>query len=200
MKTLNKHFWKAFGVLALILLLTGSSCDNSSQGRKDAADNSKTEQESIAAGMKNIHGERAIPVFPSSVEYDTLWDILKMRAEGTHGTALVTTIDGTLKWWCPTEGGPIPSTYQISAEEAFVDPPDRGGQTDVLVPQGEPTGVYPGPSDGTWVKCLDDNGNEFVKYSEDTVDWTSGVVSGYPADKRAKVDEITYDFDESGED
>lgn len=177
----------------LALCLLGAACTKTNNTRK-ASQNGRDESEQVATGFSRVIDSQQIPVFDWSQERQTLIDILSVRAEGSHGTAVAMTIDGTLLWWCPTTGAPIPSTYQLSNPEAFVDPPDRGGQTDVLVPQGEPTGVYPGDSQATYVLCLDDNGKAFAQYEEANVRWSSGVVNGLPADKRARVDEITFDF------
>lgn len=184
-------------VLVMLAFATmASSCEGQKTRSKKATDNGRAEAATMAEGFARVIKSQQIPVFDWSQERQILIDLYGVRAGGTHGTAIVTAIDGTLLWWCPTVGSPIPSTYQLSNPETFVDPPDRGGQTDVLVPQGEPTGVYPGDSAATWVLCVDDNGTPFAQYDEANVRWTSGVVNGLPADKRAHVDEITYTFTE----
>jgi hypothetical protein len=188
----RRRLTAALALVVLVLVATANSCDSGTTKKNSA--NNRTETEAIASSFRQIHESNPIKVFKTSQEYDTLQDVLTLRAEGTHGTAVVTTFDGTLLWWCPTLGAPIPSTYQISNPSAFVDPPDKGGQTDVLVAQGEPTGVYPGDSTATWVLCLDDHGTPFGQYDEANIRWTSGIVEGLPADKRARVDEITFEF------
>lgn len=184
--------------LFAVLFLAAATAACESGESDDSAQNGRDEQSQIATSFGRVIDAQQIPVFDWSQERQTLIDVLTIRAEGTHGTAEVTALDGSLIWWCPTLGAPIPSTYQLSNPEAFVEPPDRGRQNDVLVPQGEPTGVYPGDSQATYVLCLDDNGTPFARYEEANVRWTSGVVNGLPADKRVRVDEITFDFTTEG--
>lgn len=175
--------------LAALALLGACTLDKDNGADK----NRESEQSSIATGFERVTRSQQIPVFDWSQERQTLLDVLTVRAEGTHGTAEVTALDGTLLWWCPTAGAPIPSTYQLSNPDQVVTPGPRERGT-ATVAQGEPTGVYTGASEATWVLCLDDNGNAFAKYDEAQVRWTAGTVSGLPSDKRARVDEITFEF------
>lgn len=178
----------ALTVAALTLL---GACSLKEDSPSDK--NRESEEASIATGFERVIRSQQIPTFDWSQERQTLIEVLTVRAEGSHGTAEVTALDGTLLWWCPTAGAPIPSTYQLSNPDQVVTPgpKERGTAT---VAQGEPTGAYTGESDATWVLCLDDNGKAFAKYDEAQIRWTSGTVSGLPADKRAHVDEITFEF------
>lgn len=188
----------AAALTVLVLALASAACSDGGGGKSSASQNGRDEQRSIATSFGRVIDAQQIPVIDWSQERQTLIDTLMIRADGSHGTAEVTALDGSLLWWCPTAGAPIPSTYQLSNPEAFVDPPDRGGQTDVLIPQGEPTGVYPGSSEATYILCLDDAGKAFLRYDEANVRWTSGVVDGLDPALRAQVNEITFDFTVEG--
>jgi hypothetical protein len=192
MKTTTPRRVATVAVLALALL--GAACSTSGKSNKGAAQNNRDESARVSEAFSRVIDSQQIPVFDYSQERQTLIDVMTVRAEGAYGTAEVTALDGSLIWWCPTAGAPIPSTYQLTSPEQFVEPPDRGGQTDEPMPQGEPTGVYTGDSQATYVLCLDDAGKAFARYEEGNVRWTAGVIDGLPSDKRARVDEITFEF------
>lgn len=187
---------KILALVAIVLLpLVLSACldEDKNKTKKSAGKAAQTEQQSIATGFERLTKSQQIPSFDYSQERQTLLDVLTVRAEGTHGTAVATTLDGELLWWCPTQGAPVPSTYQVTPTKQWVDLPGHG-ETLYDLDQGEPTGVYVGDSAATWTVCLDDNGTPFGKYEEQNVGWTSGVVNGLPPAKRARVDEITFEF------
>ena len=179
----------AAALLALVAL-AACSPDDSKQS-KDVRDR---ETDAINTGFDRLTNSQQVPSFDYSQERQTLLDAMTIRAQGTHGTAVVTALDGTLLWWCPTVGAPVPSTYQLTNPDQVVGRGGRNHYEGQVLPLGEPSGVYTGDSAATWVLCLDDHGKAFAQYDEANVRWTSGVVNGLPADKRARVDEITFDF------
>lgn len=172
----------------------GACSDMKGESNQGAARNNRDESARVAEGFSRVNDSQQVPVYDYSQLRQTLIEAQNVQAEGAYGTAEVTSLDGQLIWWCPTSGMPIPSTYELTSPEQFVEPPDRGGQEDVPMPQGEPTGVYTGDSEATYVLCLDDAGNAFLRYEEGQVRWSSGVVDGLPPERRARVDEITYEF------
>jgi hypothetical protein len=175
--------------VALAGALAFGACSDDQGG-----DSSRSRESSaISTGFDRVTRSQQVPTFDWSQERQTLIDVLTVRAEGAHGTAEVTALDGSLIWWCPTAGAPIPSTYQLTNPDQVL---GRGGSNGdgLAIPQGEPTGIYTGDSQATYVLCLDDEGTAFARYDEGNVRWTSGVVDGLPEDRRARVDEITYEF------
>lgn len=178
------------GVLGVCLLLAGCPADDG----KDTKNAREREEDATGRSMNRMTQSQQIPEFDFSQERQTLIDILTMRAEGTHGTAMAFALDGTLLWWCPTTGAPVPSTYQLTNPAQITGRGGRNHYEGQVIDQAEPTGVYSGESAATWSVCLDDNGSMFGQYEEANVRWTGGVVNGLPADKRAKVDEITFEF------
>jgi hypothetical protein len=182
---------RAAAAVAVVALVLGAGACTKKENQSDQV--REDEQSSINRGFDRVARSQQVPTFDYSQERATLIDVLTMRAEGTHGTAYATTMNGELIWWCPTVGSPVPSTYQLTNPDQIVTPgkSERGTSTVAL---GEPTGVYTGDSAATWTVCLDDNGTAFGKYEEANVGWTSGVVNDLPADRRAQVDEITFEF------
>lgn len=191
MRTLIRNrplLWLA-GVFAVGLLMFG--CSDDSQASKDVR---KAETDAINNGFEKLTKSQQVPAFDYSQERQTLIDILTVRARGSHGTAVATSFGGDLLWWCPTVGAPVPSTYQLSNPDQVVGHGSSNHYEGNVLPLGEPSGVYTGDSAATWTLCLDDSGKPFAHYEEANVGWISGVVNNLPADKRAKVDEITFQF------
>lgn len=189
--------WRKTRFIIAVLLagLVFAACTDDGNKQESVRDR---ESAAINTGFDRLTQSQQVPSFDYSQERQTLIDVLTLRAEGTHGTAYVRALDGTLLWWCPTVGAPVPSTYQLTNPDqlATTGPRERGT---VTLPLGEPSGVYTGDSAATWVLCLDDNGNAFARYDEATVGWVSGIVDDLPPELRARVDEITFQFTEQSE-
>lgn len=179
----------ALVVAGAIVFLTACETDNGA-----SPDARERETSAIGRGFDRLTRSQQVPEFDYSQERQTLIDVMSARAEGAIGTAVATSIDGTILWWCPTQGAPIPSTYQLTSPDQVV---GRGGGNHYegqVLALGEPTGVYTGDSAATWTLCTDDAGNAFAQYEEGNVRWIAGVVADLPAEQRARVDEITYEF------
>lgn len=179
-----------------IMLVSGCSQQKKQQAQDTenrARQNDLDMEEAITTGVDLRIDSQPIPVFPFSQEYQTLLDILTVRATGTHGTMYLRNLAGDVIEWCPTQGGPIPSTYQSTPSEHYVDIKGDDTRDKKPVDLPEPTGVIPGDSDATWVLCLDDQGRGFPQYMEPAAEWT-GATRSFPSDTRIRVDEITYRF------
>lgn len=184
-------------ILAAGLLLSGAACNLNSKDQKQAGKNAAEEQKAVSDGFSRLSNSQQIPSFDWSQERQTLIDVEKARATGAVTTTAFYLEGVGLIGWCPSIGAPVASTYQLSADQQYVDLPGDHTTDRVQVQQGEPTGVYVGSSSGTWTLCLDNNGKKFAKYWEGYVDSTVGVVSSYPADKRIVITSATFDFTEA---
>lgn len=184
-------------LIALTLLAVG--CTDSNEGAQRGGDNAVDEQQQIQTGFNRLSDAQQIPTFDWSQERQTVIDVETARATGAVSTTAGYLEGVGLVWWCPSQGAPVPSTYQLSATEQWVDIPGDEHEELYNIDQGEPTGVYVGDSSGTWTMCLDDNGNTFAKYWEGYVDSTIGVVTTYPAELRVRLDEATFEFTENPE-
>lgn len=180
-------------VLAAVLLF-GSACSNSKEQRKSGA-NASEEQRRVGDGFQRLSNSQPIPTFDYSQERQTLIDVETARATGATSTTAFYLEGVGLISWCPSIGAPVASTAQLSASKQWVDLPGDDTRERLEVDQGEPTGVYVGPSSGTWTLCLDDNGKKFASYFEGYVNSVIGIVD-YPADKRIKVTGSTFNFTE----
>lgn len=182
----------AFAVVAVL----ASACTSSKEAKK-GGETAKQEQVAVQTGFNKLSNSQPIPVFDYSQERQTVIDVETIRATGATSTTAGYLEGIGLIWWCPSTGAPVPSTYQLSGTTQYVDIPGDDTKSLFAVDQGEPTGVYIGPSSGTWTLCLDDNGKKFAKYWEGYVDSTVAIVTTYPADKRIRVNEVTYKFSDT---
>lgn len=166
----------------------------SSEQAKKGGETVKQEQTAVQTGFNRLSNSQPIPVFDWSQERQTVIDAQTIRATGAKGTTSGYLEGVGLVWWCPSVGGPVPSTYQLSAGTQWADIAGDHTADPKQVEQGEPTGVYVGESTATWTVCLDDNGKKFLQYWEGYVLSTIGIVNGLPGDKRVRVNESTYEF------
>ena len=179
-------------IVVIAGLLIMSACDNPQSSK--GAETAKQEQDAVQTGFNRLNNSQQIPTFDWSQERQTVIDVETIRATGATSTTAGYLEGIGMIWWCPSAGAPVASTYQLSGSTQYADLPGDGSRELLPLDQGEPTGVYVGPSSGTWTLCLDDNGKKFAKYWEGYVDSTVGIVTSYPADKRVVISEATFKF------
>lgn len=184
-------------LVLVILVIILAACSNP-QSSKDAGKNAVSENKSINDGMSKMVNSQQAPSFDYSQERQTLIDTYTIRATGAVSTTAVYVPGVGLIGWCPSFGAPIPSTYQLTGKTQYADIPGDDSKKLFPLDQAEPTGIYPGDSQGTWILCLDDEGKKFAHYAEGIVDTTVGVVDSYPKDKQYKLSASTFDIKDEG--
>lgn len=180
-------------LLALAAIASGCGWGTNEQNRQAGA-TATAEQEAISDGFSQLVDSQQIPTFDFSQERQTVIDSETVRATGAASTALFYIEGVGLEFWCPSIGAPVPSSYQLSAAESWADIPGDESRELFPVDQGEPTGVYVGDSDATWVICLDDQGRSFGQYWEGPVGSTVATVENLPEDKRIQPTDIQFEF------
>jgi hypothetical protein len=189
---------QALIVIGVALVVLGScGIDSDDNSQPSSEDLRRNEEDSIDRTLANVQDGQPIPEIGWSQERQTLIDLLTARAQGASGTAQATSQTGELMWWCPTIGPPVPSTYQLTNGSQVL---GRGGANGdgVTIDLAEPTGVYPGDSQATWVLCLDDSGDAFAVYDEQQISWASGTLD-LPAERRMAPTDVTFEFATSEE-
>jgi len=192
---MNKILKTALCVMALAL--AGAACSPNSDETEQGGDNARDEQRQVQTGFNRLSDSQQIPVFDWSQERQTLIDVETIRATGATSTTAFYLEGVGLIAWCPSIGAPVPSTYQLSASQQYIDLHGDGQEQHFPVDQGEPTGVYVGESSGTWTICIDDEGNKFGKYWEGYVDSTVAIIDYYPAELRVRPADVTFTFTEN---
>ena len=89
---------------------------------------------------------------------------------------------------CPSLGEPVASDTEITNPQQ----PDQttrgtGGNTAVTVGNMDPNGIYAGDSTGTYVLCVDAQGQSYAEYWEGFVDSVSGPATWDAATGQVKV-------------
>lgn len=180
-------------MLGLGLLL--AACDSTAQQRS-GGENVTKEQDKVQTGFRHLANSQQIPAFDYSQVRQTLIDVETMQAQGTVSTTAFYLEGIGIVGWCPSIGAPVASTSQLSATQQYVDLPGDEERSLYPVDQGEPTGVYPGQSTGTWTICTDDNGRKFAHYWEGYVASDTGVIA-YDSSKRIRPADVTFKFGEA---
>lgn len=182
----------AAAVLPAAFLLAGCNTSKSQQKGGQAA---ASEQTALSDSFQRMSKAQQIPTFDWSQVRQTVIDVETAQANGAVSTTAFYLEGIGLIGWCSSVGAPVASTTQLSADQQYVDLPGDKSNSLFSVQQGEPTGVYPGASSGTWTICTDDKGKKWAKYWEGYVMSDIGLIS-YPADKRIVNTGTTYTFTE----
>lgn len=82
---------------------------------------------------------------------------------------------------CPSIGFPVAATSQLTNPEQVVQNSDANGNYGYgTVGQAEPNGVYTGDSTGTYVVCVQSNGDKRIDYWEGSVETEGGSATYNP--------------------
>lgn len=169
MKYLNGK--KKYGVVVITLatVLVAASCTPSNEPDAVAQD-----RDSSAQALSDLQKAHPTPKFSRSQLRQNLIEITTAQAETTATTSFFFNV-GVKEpiHVCPSIGFPIPTTMQLTNPEQSIDMGHQGGGSH-SIPLVEPTGVYTGDSTGTFVICVDAEGNGYAKYWEGYVDTVAG--------------------------
>lgn len=189
-----KWFFGLLAVLAIVAGLSGCGDYNRSKTAKGAGQSVGREQKAVATAFSRLTRSQQVPSFDYSQVRQSLIDVETAQSQGALSTTQFYLEGIGLVAWCPSAGAPVASTSQLSPSKQFVDLPGDHTRELVEIDQGEPTGVYPGESSGTWTMCLDDNGKGFAQYWEGYVFSTIGITNGLDPAKRVQLDQVTFEF------
>lgn len=160
----NRKTFKAV-VLSVVLVLLIAAC---SSGGNSA--NSK-DQTTAKQQLSNAQAAQPVPNFTFSQLRQNLIEIETAQANTTQTTSFFYN-NGSNKpvSSCPSIGFPIPTTDQLTNPEQVT----YDGSGGVAFPQIEANLVYTGQSSGTYVICVDAQGETYAFYWEGWV----GTISG----------------------
>lgn len=155
------HDWKfwALGLIFVVFMLMADSCDGGT-----GQDESQTDQQ-----LQQYQRVQPVPKYDWSQIRATLISVEDAQAKGTATTSFFfeAGVAQPVRT-CDSIGYAVPSTAQITN-------PDQRVYEGTVISQMEPTGIYTGDSQGTFVVCLV-NGNPTPTYWEGEV-----AVEGGPA-------------------
>lgn len=154
---------KAMIILFAAVIALGACSKENDRARE-------ADEDASADILRTMQRAHPVPSFERSQYRQNLVEILTSQANTTATTSFffnMGVVDPVHS--CPSIGFPIPSTAQLTNPDEVI-----GGDTDVVVSQIEPNGVYSGESTGTYVICLDADGEGYASYWEGFVQTVSG--------------------------
>lgn len=150
--------------IALIAVAAFAGC---STGSNPSGSDGLDSERKVQANIENEYSKaQPVPALTNSQVRQNLIEIQEAVAEGVDTTSFFFNLGAVdpVKT-CPSIGVPIPSTAQLTNPEQVI---EKGQHDDgsVTIPQMDPTGIYSGDSEGTYVLCIDARGNPYVSYFE----------------------------------
>ena len=178
-------------VLAILVIaaLAFAGCS-----KNQASDGQKQEHETQQQIEDNYAKAQPVPALTNSQVRENLIEIEEAVAEGVSTTSFFYEL-GIPKplHECPSIGVPIPITAQLTNPEQIINPP--GDASAANLPQMDPTGIYTGDGEGTYVLCIDATGEAYVFYWEGHVG-TVFAPAKYENGKIELLGKATWDFSE----
>lgn len=161
------------GLLAPVAVLVSCSSTATSAQQQD--------RQAMADVAGRMQAAQPIPAEPWSQFRQTLIDAELAQMRGTQTTSFWFSRgaggQGTPIGSCPSLGFPVPASVQLSNPETPIWRSDASQAGGVTVGQMEPSGVYTGPTDGTYVVCAGSGGKPYLVYVEADV-----ITLGGPAE------------------
>lgn len=181
-------------VLTVFGLLVAAGCSESMGSSSDAA--RKNDEQVSADALEQFQRNQPTPKFDYSQLRQNLIELTTAQAQSTATTTFffLEGVDHPIDQ-CPSIGGAIPTTMQLTNPDQM-EQAGHGNQPYTL-PQAEVTGVYTGDSTGTYVMCLDAQGNAYANYWEGYIKTVFG-----PAEWDAEAGQVklvgppSFDFSE----
>jgi hypothetical protein len=149
--------------LIVVLGLGVAACDEGNNKVQNHDRSVATEQ------LGQYQTNQPVPVFKYSQLRQNLIEIETAEARTTQTTSFFFNqgVQDPVSS-CPSIGFPIPSTYQLTNPEAKVQ------RHDFTLPQPEATGVYTADTTGTYVICVNAQGQAYATYWEGFVQTVTG--------------------------
>lgn len=178
----NKKLLAATTALALGL----AACEQTPQGVKE-------DKAAAAAALDRLNDSQPVPSFSWSQIRQNLIEITEAQAETTQTTSFFFHMGVAAPVAsCPSIGFPIPSTAQLTNPSQVIRAPGDGS---AVISQVEQTGIYTGDSSGTYVMCVDAQGEAYAFYWEGYVAAISGPAEWSSDSNRVElIGDSSFDF------
>lgn len=132
----------------------------------------KEDRAVAAANLDRLNDVQPVPEFRWSQIRQNLIELNRAQAETTQTTSFFFNmgVDNPITV-CPSIGFPIPTTAQLTNpwQGSF-----RNSNGGIAIGQAEQTGIYTGDSTGTYVICIDGDGDAYAQYWEGFVSTVAG--------------------------
>lgn len=161
----------AAAILAAAVLVL-AACSHSSTQSGTALEGS-----SSAATEKLFLVNQPPPIFAHSEIRAVATEVEAIQALGEQTTSFFLTMGiQDPQFSCPSLGEPVASTSEITNPQQLVKDTNPGHNNSTAATLGnmDPNGIYPGNSDGTYVLCVNADGQPYAVYWEGPVASVSG--------------------------
>lgn len=148
----------------VVLALGLSACEDSTNSSQ------KAENEQQERNSKDLVNNQPLPSFDRSQLRQNLIELQTAQAKGVQSTTffMLAGVPDPI-YSCPSIGMPVASTTSLSNPWQVDERSDSQGKSTTAIGQMEPTGIYPGESQGTYVMCIDAQGHSYPDYWEGEV-------------------------------
>lgn len=166
--------------LAAVGMLVGCGSKTSSVVNDQAVTNNQ---------LDRYQKNQPVPAFDWSQERETLISLLNARAHTVATTSFFYNMGSNKPIdSCPSIGFPVPTTAQLTNPSQVAWSSTNGNTAAEVVGQAEPTGIYTGDSQGTYVVCVAPGGQKFVEYWEGNVNTVGGPAHWDPQSQQIVLD------------
>lgn len=159
---MKKRLALVAAVMAAVLLVAGCDRNKSANSR---------DQDTAARQLAELSTNQPVPVFSYSQLRQNLVEIETAQAQGAQTTTFFFNMGvGDPIMSCPSIGFPIPTTDQLTNPEQA----HTAWHNPYTLHQIEANGVYTGDSTGTYVLCVNAQGQPYANYWEGFVNTVAG--------------------------
>lgn len=174
---MRKRKWWIIGIAVVAFFgLAADSCQGRSQTQKDQQAAQNVEAEASARIQTNYEKNQPVPERPWSQLRQNLIELETAQTDTTSTTSFFFNqgvIDPVMS--CPSVGFPIASTSQLTnPEQKIIESNSNNDHGNVTLPQIDPNGIFAGNSTGTYVMCLNAQGQVYANYWEGFVQTVTG--------------------------
>lgn len=167
MKRINKIILAV--VMAIVITLFFGACST------PTTNSVMNDQNQTNTQLSLFQKNQPVPVNDWSQYRQTAIDVEQAQIHGMATTTFFFNQGNPVPFkTCPSIGYPVASTAQLTNPDQIAINNNYSTLVDGVVGQQEPNGVYTGPSEGTYVVCVQPNGTKYITYWEGFVHTEGG--------------------------
>jgi hypothetical protein len=168
-------------ILAVAATLLVAACSGSTAPNAITSD-----RKASAADLQQLQKADPTPRFIASQVRKNLVELETAQARTTQTTTFFFNqgVQAPIQS-CPSIGFPIPATAQLTNPQQILENPDNNDTA--VIPQVDPVGIYTGDSTGTYIICINAQGQAYADYWEGFVQTVTGPAKWNDATKQIEL-------------
>lgn len=164
-------------VVALLAVVTVASLAGCTAATSSVADDQKATNNQL----NTFEQVQPIPKNTYSQYRQTVIDVEQAEIHGVATTTFFYNLGSNVPLKsCPSIGFPVAATAQLTNPQQIAWATNNGNVEADPIAQAEPNGVYTGDSQGTYVVCVQSNGDKRIDYWEGSVETEGGSATYDP--------------------